>query len=143
MVYQKSKQIRIYVKNISIYLKFLKKKMERNPFYKKVQAEIKAIDKKLKRSQGAVLNHEKNEELMQVMREARLEAYKNRLLIDTHLRTVDRCIRNNDNSTREYLLEVKEQIDASNFFYAQIKQNHKNIDQNMQNVKKLMENFKK
>lgn len=119
--------------------------MEPANLYDQVQAEIKAIDKMLKRSQEAIWNHKKNsnEDLIQVMREARVETNKNRLSIDTHLSTVERCIRMNENSTREYLVKINRQNDASNSFAAQIEFHHNNIEQNMKNVKKHMENLKK
>lgn len=119
--------------------------MEPENLYKHIQSEIIAIDNMLKRSQEAVWNHKKksNEDLMQVMREARMETNKNRVSIDTHLSTVERCIRSNENSTREYLRKIIRQKDASDVFGAQIALHHKNIEQNMQNVKKHMENLKK
>lgn len=118
--------------------------MEPDNLYEQVEAEIIAIDKMLKRSQEAVWNHKKNsnEELMQVMREARVETNKNRLTVDTHLSTIEKCIRNNEISTREFLVKLKGQNEAASFFSAQIKLHHKNIEENMQNVKKHINNFK-
>lgn len=123
----------------------IKKKMEPDNLYKEIQAEIKAIDKMLKKSQEIVWNHSKNnnEDLMQVMQEARVETNKNRLSMATHLGTVERCIRNNQNNTREYLHTIKGKHRASNSFVAQIKLHHKNIEHNLQTVMKHIEKFKK